>query len=451
MAWAVYKKSYAKQNLDSTKNTFAFKFDQLMQRINYNETNGIIIGPELSRIFAEIIMQATDREVIEELETEKYGLLLGKDYQIYRYVDDYFIFYNDEHVFDKIRDIIQIKLKTYKLSLNKNKEETYSRPIITPITIAKKKIANLISEKLEYKIEDKKDDTEEEYKEGSIYVNQSSLSTDFKSILADSGVTYSDILNYSLAVIERKTKKILVDYKTIKETESSARQLINALVSVINFTYFIYSVAPKVNSTIKLCRIIQQIILFIKDQKLGIEFQHIIFKCIFDNTCSILNKYSINKFTPIETLYLLVLLRQLGKYYWLDEAMLIKYFNISTDGQSLKFESDLNYFSITTLLFYICDKKRYKQLRDGLLEYINDLYSNKTDTLISDSEMAHLTLDLIACPFLNVNYKKSLLNNYGIPPSSVKKIIEVNAFWFTKWKDFNFAKELDSKLSNEVY
>lgn len=378
-------------------------------------------------------------------------IFLSKDYQIYRYVDDYFIFYNDEHVFNKIRDTIQIKLKTYKLSLNKHKEETYSRPIITPITIAKKKIAKLISEKLEYKFEDKSDHIEDEYKEGNIYVNQSSLSTDFKSILADSGVTYSDILNYSLAVIERKTKKILVDYKTIKETESSARQLINALVSIINFTYFIYSVSPKVNSTIKLCRVIQQIILFIKDQKLGIEFQHIIFKCIFDNTCSILNKYSVNKFTPIETLYLLVLLRQLGKYYWLDEGMLTKYFNISNDGKNLKFESDLNYFSITTLLFYICDKKRYKQLRESLLEYINYLYSSRTDTLISDSEMVHLTLDLIACPFLDVNYKKSILDNYGILPSSVKKIIEVNTFWFTKWKDFNFAKELDSKLSNEVY
>lgn len=451
IAWAVFKKSYAKQHLDTTKNTFARKFDQLMQRINYNETNGIIIGPELSRIFAEIIMQATDREVVEELGAEKYGLFLGKDYQIYRYVDDYFIFYNDENVFDIIRGVIQVKQKAFKLSLNKHKEETYSRPIITPITIAKKKIANLISEKLEYKIDNKIGENEEEYKEGSIYVNQSSLSTDFKSILADSGVTYSDILNYSLGVVERKTKKILIDYKTIRESESSARKLINALVSVINFTYFIYSVAPKVNSTIKLCRVIQQIILFIKDQKLGVEFQHIVFKCIFDNTCSILSKYSVNKFTPIETLYLLVLLRQLGKYYWLDEAMLTKYFNISSNEGSIKFQSDLNYFSITTLLFYICDKKRYKAIKEGLLAYIHELYSDRADALISDSEMVHLTLDLIACPFLDINYKKSLMSKYGIPTSSVKKIVEVNTFWFTKWKDFNFAKELDSKISNEVY
>lgn len=451
IAWAVFKKKYAKQNLNKTKNTFAYKFDQLMQRANYNETNGIIIGPEISRIFAEIIMQATDKDIVEELESDKYGLFLGKDFQIYRYVDDYFIFYNDESILNKIREIVQVKLKTYKLSLNQHKEETYSRPIITPITIAKKRVANLISEKLAYKIENKINDNNEEYREGYIYVNQRSLSTDFKSILADSGVTYSDILNYALAVIEKKTKQLLIDYKTIQESETADRQLINALVSIINFTYFIYSVAPKVNNTIKLCRIIQQAILFIKDQKLGVEFQHIIFKCIFDNTCSILNKYSINKFTPIETLYLLVLLRQLGKYYWLDEAMLTKYFNISNNGKSLKFESDLNYFSITTLLFYISNKKRYESVKGALLEYINELYLEKEDILLSDSEMIHLTLDLIACPFLDINYKKLLLSKYGISASDVVKILEVNPFWFTKWKDFNFAKELDSKLSNEVY
>lgn len=451
IAWAIFKKNYAKQQLTKTKNTFAYKFDQLMQRINYNETNGIIIGPELSRIFAEIIMQAIDQEIIEELKSERHDLSLGKNYQIYRYVDDYFIFYNDIDIFHKIRETIQVKLKNFKLSLNRHKEETYSRPIITPITIAKKKIATLLSEKLEYRIENIIDKSGKEQKEGSIYINQGSLSTEFKSILADSGITYSDILNYSLAIVERKNKKILIDYQTIKKNGASERQLINALVSIINFTYFIYSVAPKVNSTIKLCRIIQQIILFIKDQKPNIEFQHTIFKCIFDNTCSILNKHSVNKFTPIETQYLLVLLRQLGKYYWLDQAMLTKYFNISSNGKTLKFQNNLNYFSITTLLFYICDKKRYKQIKDCLLEYINDLYSDRVDTLSSDSEMIHLTLDLIACPFININYKKTLLSKYGIPAPSVKKIVGINSFWFTKWKDFNFAKELDSKFNNEVY
>ena len=448
IAWAVFKKEYAKKHLSDTKNTFAYKFDQLMQRVNYNETNGILIGPELSRIFAEIILQAIDIDVIKDLREDNYSI--KKDFQIFRYVDDYFIFYNDEKIFESIRNTIQINLKKYKLSLNKNKEETFTRPIITPITIAKKKIANLISEKLEYKL-DKKIIDNIEIITGSIYVHQASLSTDFKSILSDSGITYTDILNYSLAIIERKVKRILIDYKTLELTDSSSRHLINALVSIVNFSFFIYAVAPKVNSTIKLCRVIQQIILFLKDQKIGIEYQHIVFKCIFDNTCSILEKSSVDNITPIETLYLLVLIRQLGKYYWLDQRTLIKYFNVLEKDGVLEFDKNLNYFSITSLLFYISDKKRYESVRVNLIAHIKSLYNLKKDTLRSESEMVHLSLDLLTCPYLSNTFKNEILSHLGVDKKYFKKIINENDFWFTKWNEFDFAKELDAKLSYNVY
>jgi len=448
VAWAIFKKEYAKKHLSETQSTFAFKFDQLMQRINYNETNGILIGPELSRIFAEIILQAIDIDVIQDLYKDNYSI--KKDYQIFRYVDDYFIFYNDETIFESIRNKIQLNLKQYKLSLNKNKEEKFKRPIITPISIAKKKIANLISEKLEYKLESKIID-DVEIITGSIYVHQSSLSTDFKSILSDSGITYTDILNYSLAIIERKTKRILIDYQSINKTDSSSRHLINAIVSIVNFSFFIYAVAPKVNSTIKLCRVIQQLILFLKDQKLGVEYQHIVFKCVFDNACSILEKSSVDNITPIETLYLLVLIRQLGKYYWLDQETLIKYFNVLEQDGVFKFDNNLNYFSITSLLFYISDKKRYETVKTNLLTHIKNLYDLKKDTLRSESEMVHLSLDLIACPYLSNTFKNDILNRLGIEKQHFKKLIGENMFWFTKWNEFDFAKELDAKLSYNVY
>lgn len=448
ISWAVLQKNYAKQQLNKTKQTFPFKFDQLMQRSNYNETNGIIIGPELSRIFAEIIMQSVDNSIICDLKKE--GLVLEVDYQVYRYVDDYFIFYNDEDIFNKIRISTQSNLKNYKLSLNKYKEEKYARPIITPITIAKKKIAKLISDKLSYNI-NVNDSLEEDSKKGCVYIHQNSLSTDFKSILSVSGVTYSDILNYSLSIIERKIKKLFKDYKELSQIESDDRQLVNAVVSIVNFTYFIYAVAPKVNSTIKLCRIVQQVIMFIREQKLGAEYQHVVFKCIFDNSCSILDKYSVDKKNPIETLYLLVLIRQLGKYYWLGEASLLKYFNINRNGDIYSFDDNLNYFSITSLLFYISDKKRYDGVRKQLILYIENIYSMKADTLLNESELVHLTLDLVACPYIDISFKKSLLSYYGVDKSYAKRIISLNKYWFTKWDDFDFAKELDAKLSSAVY
>ena len=70
LAWATMGKNYVKENLGSSKNTFAGRFDRLMQNMNYNETNGIIIGPEFSRIFAEILLQSVDKKVELQLHNE---------------------------------------------------------------------------------------------------------------------------------------------------------------------------------------------------------------------------------------------------------------------------------------------------------------------------------------------------------------------------------------------
>ena len=72
-----------------------------MQQINYNETNGIIIGPEFSRIFAELILQSVDR-IVEQKLVSKHNLKHKVDYEIFRYVDDYFIFFNEDSTKDKM-------------------------------------------------------------------------------------------------------------------------------------------------------------------------------------------------------------------------------------------------------------------------------------------------------------------------------------------------------------
>ena len=449
ISWAVYKKEFAKKYLSETKKSFPDCFDKLMQQVNYNETNGILIGPEVSRIFAEIILQAIDVEIKDDLVVK--GLKLGVDYQVFRYVDDYFVFYNDASEFAIIKSVLQKKLKVFKLDLNKHKEEVYSRPIITPISIAKKKIASLISDRMSYSIEKVDDGTGNEIKKGSIFIHEASLITDFKSILSTSGVTYTDILNYSLAIVEKKIKKILLDYKSIEMNENIDRQLVRAVVSIINFSFFVYSVSPRVNSTIKLCRIMQQIILFVKNQDIGKEYRHVVFKVIFDNSCIILDKGSNEKDTPIETLYLLVLLRQLGKFYWLDEVTLSKYFKISSNDEGLYFEKELSYFSITVLLFYISDKVRYDEIKELLLSYINGFYEIKKDVLLDESEITHLTLDMLACPYVDSLFKSSILFRYNIPKKYHSLIIKNNDFWFTKWDKFDFAKELDAKLGQDVY
>ena len=65
--------------------------------------------------------------------------------------------------------------------------------------------------------------------------------------------------------------------------------------------------------------------------------------------------------------------------------------------------------------------------------------------------MLHLALDLLACPFVAVNVKLAILDCYGIPASDFVGVHESAQLWFTKWNGFDLSRELDAKVSQEVY
>ena len=448
LAWAVYGKDFAKQNLRSILGSFPGRFDSLMQKLNHNETNGILIGPEVSRIFAEIILQAVDVEIAGKL-LEK-GYIHNVDFKIYRYVDDYFVFYNDEEVCHQIKMTLQESLKLYKLSLNKGKEETLARPIITPISIAKKRISDLFDRTLTYEISPVIRDGET-LPRGEIYIGRSSLITDFKSVLATSGVNYGEILNYSLSVVERKVGSLIDAYKRVEKVSNVDKSFSKSMEALLGFVFFIYAVSPKVNTTIKLCRICQRVLSFYKSEKIGLSYGALISQIIYERCRSVMDHNSDGKSAKIEVMYLLVLMRQLGRNYRVDESVLGYSFGFELlDGQ-YQARSRLDYFSIVTLFFYVENKSRYSLLRSALEKHVLERFRLKRDSLIGDSEMVHLALDLTACPFVSDEIKTSILQMYGLPANNLLRIQKYSEYWFTKWGDFDFSKELDAKVSQEVY
>jgi hypothetical protein len=448
IAWAIYGKEYSKRNLSDLKGTFPGRFDSLMQRLNHNETNGILIGPEVSRIFAEIILQAVDIDVCSKLLSK--GIVHGEDYRIYRYVDDFFVFYNSEEICRQVKMVLQESLKIYKLSLNKGKEETLARPIITPISIAKKRVSDLFDRTLRYEISLVVVDGED-LPRGEIYIGKSSLITEFKSILATSGVGYGDILNYSLSVVERKVRVLIDTYGKIQKREGRDRSLSRSLEAILGFVFFIYAVSPKVNTTIKLCRICQRVLSFYQREPIGLDYGALISQVIYERCRGIMDSNSDGKSAKIEVMYLLVLMRQLGNGYRIDEATLSSCFGFEMVSGNYRAKSSLNYFSIITLLFYIEEKKRYSQLRSALEVHILEKFELKKDSLAGDSEMIHLALDLVSCPHICKKVKVAILKLYNVPENNLLRIQKYNEHWFTKWGEFDLSKELDAKVSQEVY
>ena len=460
IAWALLGKGPVKTELANVGNktlagSFADDFDSLMQKQNYNETNGILIGPELSRIFAELILQKVDFNLESML--AKSSIYRDKDYSIFRYVDDYFVFFNEEKVYKVIVDTLLEHLSEYKLGLNTEKEIVYKKPIITEITIAKRKISELLNDKIKIDIdedEEKVDGEGEPLKYGAIFIHAKTLITTYKSILSESGAEYKSVINYTLTIVESKLKSIFKKYSQIQYDYKTHRDLLDSIDACIEFAFFIYNVAPRANTTIKLSRVLKEIIEFCKKKPIEIDEMHHIFKCISDNISFVIEKYETKNYTQVETLYLLAVLSELGKDYWLPEPSLVKYFGgtYNRGKKTVSFDSSLNYFSITVILFYMRDKLRYGRARKAIKKTIKEKLKSPEASLKKDSELFFLLIDCISCPYLENGFKQDLLKHFGISKKKLRdEIINLRQNWFTKWVNFSFADELDSKQSDEVY
>jgi len=499
ISWAVLGLDAVKENVEESKNNYSGIFDTLLQYSNYGETNGILIGPEISRIFAEIILQKIDKDLEIEVKTSLH--LKNKiDYELYRYVDDYFLFCDNEGTKDEILKILKHKLKEYKLAINNSKSIDYSKPIITNITIAKDKINRLFKENPHFKIsklEDEIEALEEEDKDYnfiehkfSFYFNVENLITDYKILIKDSNVDYKDVLNYSLALLNKIIEKNLINFERvyldyiskIKSGEINNNLAINSIykieneftkhiVKFIDFIFFIYSVSPRVNSTIKISHILSKILTFYnlkdKDNKkkyiIETNNRQQIFKKILDESTLVIKKNSLNQYSQLEILYLLTVIKELDKDFKLPVNTLEEFIGCenTNDGYNIK-NVYLNYFSITVILYYLGGSERYVTLTEMIIKYTeNYIKLIPAEKRSKSSELTHLILDLLVCPYIDEKDKKKLFNLFkgasnNELDSEVEKLLiffkkyKIN-YWFTKWKRFNLAKEFEYKKSQEVY
>ncbi len=449
ISWALFNKTIIKNNINDSRKTFAGEFDKLLQNLNANETNGIVIGPEFSRIFAELILQQIDNDILNNLlssDANQPRLIHKRDYEIFRYVDDYFIFYNKEEEKERILKEFKLCLKEYKLYLNDNKSISYGKPIITGISQAKQKITDLFN--IHLKLIEKEDE--------SLYFSSNNVITRFKSIIKETNIDYKDIMNYSLAVLDNKTKKLVNKWKSIKEEERNQKiqkQFEKGFFEILDVAFFLYSVEPRVNSTIKVCLIIDKIICFLKKNKSNeykepflTNHKHNIFKKISDEIYQVLQKNKSDKTTQVESLYLLIALNQLGREYRLSPKVLCSYFNIQFNSGKVTISSELNYFCIMVLLFYIKDIEVYDPIKEELKKHIYKKFEDKKDFYWkNDTETLLLLLDILSCPFLNESIKKN----------DKKQILDlINEFEFEFLKPCTNLEEYSKKLiyiSKKIY
>lgn len=456
LPWAVLGKDQTKFSLDESKVTFGGQFDALMQNLNHKETNGIVIGPEFSRVFAEIILQSVDAELLKKL-ADRENLSHKIDYEIFRYVDDFFIFYNDESTQLLIFETLQEVLKSKKLSINTAKIKHYQKPIITEITIAKERISTLLNEEIIPVSEEESvaDPSMPPKQNLGCVINANRLIIRYKSAIKETGVTYGDLLNYTFAIAENKIEKLFNAYVASDKSDRDQKRLSNALLAIMEFAFFAYSASPKVNHTIRLCRMIATSVDFLHAQRLPYELKHLVFKYVHDNVLQQLEKNAMSVHREVESLYLLISLSQIGREYWLPVSVLLRHFLIEEEdatGDYVRPAGFMSHFSITILLSYIKDKVRYAKLKAFIEAHIIAKFEYGKAHCPNDTETLILLLDLIVCPYINTVTKGRIGQIFGLDAAGLSSIQSSNDHWFTAWGDkFDLGKELDAKRSREVY
>ena len=456
LPWAVLGKDQTKFSLEESKRTFGGHFDSLMQDLNHKETNGIVIGPEFSRVFAEIILQSVDIDLITQL-SEGANLTHKVDYEIFRYVDDFFVFYNEESTQLKIFEMLQQVLKSKKLSINTAKIKHYQKPIITEITIAKERTSILLNNEIDPVCEEESpaDPSSSPRKNLVCSVNANRLITRYKTAIKEAGVTYGDLMNYTFAITENKIEKLFKTYVASDKSSRNRKRLSNALLAIMEFVFFVYSASPKVNHTIRLCRMITTSVDFLKVQGLPYEHKHLLFKYVHANVLQQLEKNTMSVHREVESLYLLISLSQIGREYWLPVSVLLRHFLIKEEegtGSYVRPAGYMNHFSITVLLSYIREKLRYAKLKAFIEAHIIDKLKYMKAHCPNDAETLILLLDLVVCPYISATTKDAVGRIFGLDAAALASVRASNDQWFTTWGDqFDLGKELEAKRSLEVY
>ena len=505
LSWVLNNKKIVKDNLGEYNNSFGGKFDKIMQQMNYNETNGIVIGPEFSRIFAELILQKIDKNVEKEL--YKKGYRYKVDYDIYRYVDDFFVFYNDEKVKGDILALYKVKLQEYNLFFNDSKTQIFSKPIITNITIAKEEIRKLVEYSMIFQFQN----SENQSQVGLKYYTARDIITNYKAILSQTQTSYKDLQNYFLVIIFNKLKKMIKDIQKMqeelltlysertqakqeekkeeilekikikeKELKTIYFQIYKNFMGIIELSFFIYSVLPRVAYSIKICQILFRIIDFIKSQEktkqkystkyskdemkyiaFGFDKKHTIFKSIYDNISLVFQKNTSSEYTEVETLYLLTIISELGKNYQFSEDLINKNFRVFDIEENSN--SNLNYFTILSLLNYIKRDNKFNNIRNHLRKIITKKFDNFVP---NDAESVFLLIDVLTCPYIEssddklIEFRRKILNkiqfwNENTPKTDrykdLKDLSKYSSNWFYSWKNNDLGKELNTKRGHSVY
>ena len=447
---------------------------------NGDPGEGIVIGPEFSRIYAEIIMQRVDVDCEQKLERE--GFFLNRDYVFYRYVDDGFLFCNSEKVKDRFNEIYVGCLAKYGLKRSdKEDDEKHKyfvhRPFLENLTAGKLALINLIDEKLENRLE-----TFKGFKKVQAGLYDTPTVLDYKSfvqgvraIMQTYGLKYKEVMSFIIGVMNKRITRLLSEFNDLYKQYSEAtfmneiseqgirikqqyeRGFLDFLDNLVEVLFYFFSCDPRMSTSTKVVSMISHLQLFVRGKflfpngdwsaKFDQRLIDIFDERLTDQTQTLFAAVGKESTCFIETLNFLEPQKYMSTAVQIHPRRLMDLVD--------KINGKFNFFSVFQLLHFIKKDVRYSSLKEQLLDWAEEKVSSLWNTEVSDTEAVLTFFETLCCPWVDKKTKALMVDKVGQYEKKEKDAILAFASkqrdLFVKWRDYSILEEMQHISNTEVH
>lgn len=462
MAWATKSKEEAKENIFALN--FGNQFDKVMQRLNHNETSGICIGPEASRIFAEIIMAKVDQNARRSLESRVPSIRDGVEYECRRYVDNYYVFSNSAEVAEQVEHELSLALREYNLHLNVGKREFEKRPFYSKKSLVVDEINNSLRshwaqlfETIHLPLSGKTTVIPKYiYRYRALF---GKLTREVKAACYASELGYDAVANYVIGAIRRKVIDIADGYAELSAMEESPvveRDYRQMFFFLLDVGFYFFTLHPTVASSLGLSHALVRAAQHLqKHDSEGLDIlkeASLRWASQLARAPSFEGLFSKGSVVPIEILNILVSLQQFGGDAQLEHELIAL---TKLDEQSR------GYFELVVKLFIYGNRSEFDQHRAEIWKTVCERVKSEKH-LAKDSEAVHLLLDALACPHIENAKRAELLRDVwkSISPNmgAISKVeaettvAEIQQqHWFVRWDGVDLLNMIEKKELSSVY
>lgn len=431
-----YKWIIERNTIDSkdAKNSNLFIIiDRILQNINGKSSNGIIVGPEFSRMIAEILLQNIDKEVLQNLLDK--GLSLKKDFRIFRYVDDIYIFANSPVDIDNIINIIESTAQKYLLHLNELKSYTTQTPVIMNDWLYKTRIFSDKVADLFYKKSELYESQSINYLVKNRYISLDRLENEFTLLMNEFTKERRFIVSYILSTLLNNISSKKDGFKLFDDGK------LNKDFVILELAFYIYSFCPCFEHSQRMISMLVYFddeLKFKKDDETHKRLRNIIRKYSF-----IFEQANIN---------------DICNWFVFFNEYKISLLNNSEDLIFKKVISEDNPILLANYLIYSrYDKKYHSIVLKKVESIIDDNISNMLPCELLLQREFWYVLVFCNCPYISDNLKdilakkvEELKSSYTNPSDLARNLIyeflkdstKKNLFFYWGYYNFSASKQL---------